>query len=364
MGYRETFANIHLDAIKWNINYIEKKSNKKVFAVVKANAYGHGIIEVSKYLENNGIDYLCVSSLDEAVLLRKNHIKSPILILGYVNPLYIAENLHYDFTYSVISLDWLLKFLNENLQLTKIKLHLKLDTGMNRLGIKGFNEFDEVIKISKLYNIKYEGVFSHYHSSEDKSRFYSKQQFDLFYNMIVKSSIDFKWIHIANTDASFSEDEKFSNAVRCGISLYGYSTHDFNLKRALDLYSVIAQIKKVRINEIVGYSASHMVSNESNIAIVPIGYGDGFNRHLQGATLYVGSHPVKIIGRVSMDQINIEYPDNYDGKIVEIIGNNQDAKYYAQYLNTIPYEILTSLSTRITRNYYEHGNLLFTKDYQ
>ena len=364
MGYRETFANINLDAIKHNINLIESKSRKTVFAVVKANAYGHGIIEISKYLEKNGIAYLCVSSLDEAVLLRNNGITSPILILGYVNPMYIKENLHHDITYSVISLEWFQQFIRLDIDFEAIKLHIKLDTGMNRLGIKEVSDLEEILKISSDFNIQYEGIFSHYHSSEDLKHDFSNKQFEIFEKLIKHTRLNFKWIHIANTDASFSENEKLSNAVRCGVSIYGYSSHKNNLIRALDLYSVITQIKHVSKNEVIGYSASHRALKDHRIAIVPIGYADGLNRHLQGFSLYLGNHKVEIIGRISMDQVNIEYPDNYDGRVVEIIGQNQDANDIAKYLNTISYEVLTSLSTRITRHYYEEGKLIKTIDFK
>ncbi|NCC57423.1 MAG: hypothetical protein EOM17_07310 [Synergistales bacterium] len=201
MGYRETFANINLDAIKHNIQLIGAKSNKTVFAVVKANAYGHGIIEISKYLEKIGIAYLCVSSLDEAVLLRNNGITSPILILGYVNPIFIKENLQHNITYSVISLEWFHQLISLDIDLSAIKLHIKLDTGMNRLGIKNISELEEIIKISSDFNIKYEGIFSHYHSSEDLQHNYSNKQFKIFEELVKFSHINLSCIFLRNADS-------------------------------------------------------------------------------------------------------------------------------------------------------------------
>lgn len=360
MYHRKTYANINLDKLDYNLEQIHTESNKSLFCVVKANAYGHGIVEISKHLINQPhVKYLCVSSIDEALLLREHLIEFPIINLGYTDIEDIETCIDNNITVSLPSLDWLVSLSSPPLTLSGLKVHIKIDTGMNRLGIKGIHEYLDVLSLAKKLNIEFEGIFSHYHSSDEKDNSSSYKQLELFEEILESSQHNYDWIHIANSEAIFDITDTVSNAVRCGLSMYGYSSKSTNYKPILSLYTTVTQIKKVSAHESISYSASHIVEEEKRIAILPIGYADGLNRKLQNTNLFIDDIPVKIIGRICMDQTIIEYPLAINNKIVEIIGNHQDAADLAKQLETIPYEILTSLSYRITRKYFERGCLIF-----
>jgi alanine racemase len=359
MLHRKTYATISLDKLNYNLEKIQSQSNKSLFCVVKANAYGHGIIEISKYLiKQPNIKYLCVSSIDEAVLLRQSLEDFPIINLGYTDIEDIETCIENDITVTLPSLDWFNSLISLSLKLSPLKIHVKLDTGMNRLGIKSIDEYQTVMTLAKTMNIEFEGIFSHYHSSDDEDNSSSFKQLELFKKFLNCQPYDFKWIHIANSDAIIDGQETISNAVRCGLSMYGYSAKTNNYKPILSLYTTITQVKSVSRLETISYSATHIIEDERRIAILPIGYADGLNRKLQNTNLYINDIPVKIIGRICMDQTIIEYPCNIDSHLVEVIGDHQDAADLAKHLETIPYEILTSLSNRITRKYVENGRLI------
>lgn len=354
MAHRKTYATINFDTLNSNLDKIQAESSKALFCVVKANAYGHGMVEISKHLINQPhVKYLCVSSMDEALLLRKHLIDFPIINLGYTDIEDVEICLVNNITVSVPSLDWLISLSSLPHNTSKLKAHVKIDTGMNRLGIKGIEEYKEVLSLATELNINFEGIFSHYHSSDNVDNSSSYNQLELFNLILNSASYNYKWIHIANSEAILDIKDTISNAVRCGLSMYGYSSRTKNYKPILSLYTTVTQVKNVSAHESISYSASHIVKNSKRIAILPIGYADGLNRKLQNTHLYVDNVAVQIIGRICMDQTIIEYPLTIDNKTVEIIGKHQDASDIARYLDTIPYEILSNLSYRITRRYYE-----------
>ncbi len=359
MSYRETYAEINLDKLNHNLNEIHSKCNKALFCVVKANAYGHGAVEISEYINKKAyVAYLCVSSIDEALDLRNHGITTPIINLGYTSPNHLDLCIENSITVSIISLAWLNEALQVNDNLSTLKCHLKVDSGMNRLGIKDISEFTSILKIGKAERISFEGIFTHYHSADSESSLYSKNQLEIFKAFVSSTNISFKWIHIANSDALIDINEDISNAVRCGIAMYGYSTKSNNFKPVLSLYTHITQVKYVNKGEVISYSATHISDKRMRVAVLPIGYADGLNRKFQNNELYVGNYPVKILGRICMDQTIIEFPNELSINKIEIIGENQDCESIAKKLDTIPYEILTNLSDRITRRYYSNGKLV------
>lgn len=360
MGHRRTYANINLDKLDYNLEQIHAETDKSLFCVVKANAYGHGIVEISKHLINQPhVKYLCVSSIDEALLLRGHLTEFPIINLGYTDIEDIETCIDNNITVSLPSLDWFVSLSSLPFTLSELKVHVKVDTGMNRLGIKGIYEYLDILSLANELNIKFEGIFSHYHSSDEEDNSSSYKQLEMFEEILNSSQYNYNWIHIANSEAIFDITDTVSNAVRCGLSMYGYSSKTTRYKPILSLYTTVTQIKKVSPNESISYSASHIVEEEKRIAVLPIGYADGLNRKLQNNNLFIDDTPVKIIGRICMDQTIIEYPLTINNKIVEIIGNHQDAVDLAEHLDTIPYEILSSLSYRITRKYFERDRLIF-----
>lgn len=359
MSYRETYAEINLDYLDYNLDEIHSTCNKALFCVVKANAYGHGAVEIADYINKKSyVAYLCVSSIDEALDLRNHGITAPIINLGYTNPNHLNLCIENSITVSLISLVWLNEALKVNDDLSKLKCHLKVDSGMNRLGIKDINEFTSILEIGKAEKIAFEGIFTHYHSADSKSSMYCTNQLEIFKSFVSSTNIAFKWIHIANSDALIDINEDISNAVRCGIAMYGYSTKSNNFKPILSLYTHISQIKHVNKGEVISYSATYISDKKMRIAILPIGYADGLNRKFQNNELYVSNYPVKILGRICMDQTIIEFPDNLSVNRIEIIGENQNCASIAKKLDTIPYEILTNLSDRITRRYFRNNKLI------
>lgn len=359
MNYRETYAEINLDYLDYNLAEIHNTCNKALFCVVKANAYGHGAIEIADFISKKSyVAYLCVSSIDEALDLRNHGIITPIINLGYTSPNHLNLCIENNITISVISLVWFREALQMNNNLSKLKCHLKIDSGMNRLGIKDINEFTSILEIGRVERITFEGIFTHYHSADSDSNLYCKNQLEIFKSFVSSTNNSFKWVHIANSDALIDIKEDISNAVRCGIAMYGYSTKSNSFKPVLSLYTHITQIKYVNKGEVISYAATYISDKRMRIAILPIGYADGLNRKFQNNMLYINNHPVKILGRICMDQTIIEFPDNLDVNRVEIIGEHQNCKYIANILETIPYEILTSLSDRITRRYYSNNVLI------
>lgn len=359
MSHRKTYANINFNHLSYNLKEIYNTSKKSLFCVVKANAYGHGIVEISKFLETQpNVEYLCVSSIDEALLLRRSLIKCPIINLGYTDIEDVDVCIKNDITISLPSLEWFNSLCKLSINHSSLKIHIKIDTGMNRLGIKNVEDYKTVIEYAKKNNILFEGIFSHYYSSDDINKSASDYQLNLFKEILYSTPYDYTWIHIANSEAIIDMKESVTNAIRCGLSMYGYSSKTTIYKPILSLYTHVTQIKNVNKNEIISYSATHVIDDEKRIAILPIGYADGFNRKLQNSVLYINNQPVKILGRICMDQTIIEYPLNIDQMDVEIIGENQSANDLAKYLDTIPYEVLSTLSYRITRNYYYNDKLV------
>lgn len=359
MGHRKTYIDINLNNLNDNLNAIYSESKKSLFCVVKANAYGHGMLEISKHLISRPfVKYLCVSSIDEAFLLRNSISDFPIINLGYTDMEDIQYCIDHNITVSLPSLEWFNSLKSLSPDISKLKIHIKIDTGMNRLGIKHLDEYHAVIELAKKMNITFEGIFSHYHSSDNEDNSSSYKQLQLFSDFLDSNQYNFKWVHIANSEAIVDITDNLSNAVRCGLSMYGYSSKTKNYKPILSLYSTVTQVKAVTSQESISYSATHVVTNEKQIAILPIGYADGLNRKLQDVSFFIDNTEVKVLGRICMDQTIIEYPPGLAKKTVEIIGNHQNAADLASYLDTIPYEVLSNLSYRITRKYYLEGHLI------
>ena len=364
MIYRDTWAQINLDHFAYNINTIKEHTKKEIFCVVKANAYGHGDYYIAKEAIALGCAYIAVSSLDEAITLRKQGIDAPILILGYVNPDDVDVVLKEKITITAVSLDWVNRICAKN-NIANLKVHLKVDTGMNRLGIKKLDEMKEAMSLLLEKNVCIEGIFTHFHSAdiEDKSK--CDRQKNWFYRILDSLDYDFKWIHTSNSDASISYDVDRANAVRPGLALYGVKDMDstIHLKPVLSLYTRMTNVKEIMPNETVGYGATYTAKKKEWIATLPIGYGDGFTRANQGRYLCVDEHPCEIIGRICMDQCMIRLDEEHSaGEIVEIIGEHILVEDMARELKTIPYEVLCLLNDRIPRIFIKHGNLIGTQN--
>ncbi len=379
--YQRVTAEIDLDAVAYNIKNIRKKVKKEtmIMGVVKADAYGHGAVEVSKVLLYNGANWLGVAMIDEAVQLRKNNIMVPILILGYTPEAEIEDVVRYDIIQTVFSYEMAKMVSDAAVKLGKTaKIHIKADTGMGRIGfIPEENIGDEVLKISKLPNIEINGIFTHFSTSDEKDKTFTKLQYDRFkyaIDEIEKKGIKLAVKHCANSAAIMDFDDLGFNMVRAGIILYGMYPSDEVIKENLSLKPVmsikthISYVKKVGKNIPVSYGRTYYTDKESVIATVPVGYADGYIRKMQnGGRVIVNGHYANIVGRVCMDQFMIDItdvPDVSSGDEVILMGSDGKlsitAEEIAHVLDTINYEVVCMIGKRVPREYIKNNEIIKT----
>lgn len=366
IGYRPTWAEINLNNLTHNFRMVKKNLAPfvKVMACVKADAYGHGLIPVAKALVRIGVDYLSVASIDEGIKLRKAGIKIPILVLGMVLKEDIRPLFDYNLTQNVCSLDFALTLNRLGKRLNKkINVHLKIDTGMGRLGVLHKDAVKFVEEVNALENLNIEGIFTHL-ACADNNKSFTSYQIGLFEDIITelkKKGIRIPFIHAANSLGITSYKSGHFNMVRPGIILYGlYPKRDMDikLKPVLSLKTKVVYIKEVPSGWGISYGHIYVTNRKTKIVTLPIGYGDGYPRHLsnKGPVLIRGKR-FKISGRVCMDQIMIDVGSfNVSiGDEVVLMGHQKRNKIgceeIARLINTIPYEIVCGLGSRIPRIY-------------
>lgn len=384
MGYKRLTAEIDLDAVDFNIKSIIKRvdGRAKLIGTVKADAYGHGAIEVARVLEENGVDIFSVAMLDEAINLRKQGLDKTILMLGLTPPEYIKEALEYDVILPVVSYAEAVKISEEAKKLgKKAVVHIKLDTGMGRIGFRADckETVDEVEKVSKLDNIEINGIFTHFCTSDCKDKTFTGIQKERFVNTV--NAIEARGIHIPLKHASASAglmdfDDMFFNAVRPGIILYGYYPSDevmkerLPLKPVMSLKTYVTFIKEIEKGDSLGYGRTYIADEKRTIATIPAGYADGYNRLLsnKGRVLVNGkSAPIK--GRICMDQcmVDITGIDAKEWDEVVLLGRqgNEEitADEIADIIGTISYEVLCMVSKRVPRVYIKNGKVVGEKNY-
>ena len=355
-----SYVNVNLNQVKSNYKVYKSliKPHQKIMAVVKANAYGHGDVEVATVLQELGCRDFAVSNLEEGVKLRCNGIAGTILILGYTPINRIFEVEKYSLTQAIFSMDYLTKILSLRL---KIKVQFKIETGMNRLGLIPNKQTEKAIKNS-LLKLQVEGLFTHLATADDSSMLaLTNRQIKLFENFIKRfKKQNFPYLHYLNSAGGILVNNGVSTHVRLGIILYGLKpSSNFELplgvKPCLEWKSVITMIKRVKVNEFIGYGASYKTNKNTLVATVSTGYADGFSRAMSnGGTVIVNGKKARVIGRVCMDQFMIDVTDIIGVKPyseVTIIGNFQTANDLALYLNTIPYEVVCQISSRVFKNY-------------
>lgn len=361
--HRPSYIEINLENIKNNIRNVQAhlQNNEDIFAVVKANAYSHGLLEVGRAAIDAGATGLCVATLDEALMLRDASIVEPILVLGVTDAKYAPLAAQQNISLTVASKGWLAFTQNENFE--GLKVHLKVDSGMGRIGITDKDELLEACEILK--NDKRfiaEGIFTHFATADNPDDSYFKYQMNDFKEMLTNLPIDFKYKHAANSATTLWKDDSGFNMVRLGIAMYGLNPSGtdialpYELKSGFSLQSEIVFVKKVQPKSKIGYGATYEAPNEEWIATVPIGYADGWLRRMQGFEVLVDGNRCPIVGRVCMDQLMIKLPGPYiPGTRVTLLGENggQEVRIQsaAEYADTIGYEIICSLSERLPRVY-------------
>lgn len=367
--YRDTSIGIDLKAIEYNIMEVNKQLPKstEIMAVVKANAYGHGSIQVAKKALQSGATSLGVAFLEEALELRRAGITSPILVLGIVAPRYASIAADYKITLTFFQLGWL-KEVNEISLDSTLRVHMKWDTGMGRIGLRSETELTEVIKeLTNNSNIELTGVFTHFSTADSEDLSYFNLQKESFNNLLSKFKKQWQspvQIHIGNSAAAIRFPEEMYNTIRLGISMYGLYPSDvtkkenrIHLKQAFSLCSKLIHVKKVAPGESIGYGQEYVTSKDEWIGTIPIGYGDGWARRLQGFDVLINGKKFLIVGRICMDQMMVRLDKSYPvGTEVVLIGqqNNQliSVDDVADYLGTINYEIPCMLNDRIPHVYY------------
>ncbi len=372
-----TWVEIDLDALKCNFDAVRKTlpENIKILAVVKANAYGHGAVGVSKFLEDKA-DYLAVAATDEALELRKNGVNCPILILGHIPYGDYGNIVKYNITPTISDF-----YEAELLSKAAVKagvtspLHIAVDTGMNRIGF-ACNEksVEEIKKIKTLSNIEIEGVFSHLAAADMLDKSYTKMQaekFDKFVSDLEKAGINAPVKHLYNS-AAIADLEKKYDMVRQGIILYGLKPSDeveFNNisvpQPVMSMKTRVVQVKTLPPGVSISYGCTYTTEKETRVATLCAGYADGVTRVLSnnGEVLIRGKR-AKIIGRVCMDQFMVdvtEIPQVEAGDTATIFGTDGEETIsvdeIAKKANTINYEIICNINSRVTRVYMRNGKV-------
>ena len=366
---RRTWAEIDTDALIHNFNIIKSTSNSSVCAVVKANAYGHGADIVAPLLQEAGADYFAVSNIEEAVELRELGITKPILILGYTPIDYTNELQQYDISQCVYSLEYAnelsLAALKSNLN---IKIHLKLDTGMSRLGFdcrsEDLNGINDAVIASKLNGLSLEGVFTHFAVSDRNSTQedgFTNQQYVRFENAVnhlKQNGLNPKYIHCCNSAALCQDNDKHLDMCRAGIVLYGL-TPSSELKLPQDFMpvmnfkSVVSQVKKIHKGDTVSYGRSFKADKDMTVATICAGYADGYPRLLSNkGYVLINGHRANIIGRICMDQFCVDVTDigdvNRDDEVL-LWGKDLPVEQFADMTGTINYELVCGVSHRVKR---------------
>lgn len=381
---RPVYAEIDLDAIAYNMKNIKNLAkDKEVIAVVKADCYGHGALDVAPTLLENGASRLAVAVLTEGIELRNDNIKAPIMILGYT-PSYLNEELiKYDLEQTVYDLDYAKELSKTALSLNKkAKIHIAIDTGMGRIGFLPTEKaIYDICKICSLEGLEVIGIFTHFSTSDEKDKEYTNEQFEKFTDLLKKLSdlnIEIPIKHVSNSGAIMDMPETYLDAVRAGIILYGYypsnevKKENLSLKPALTLKATITRVQEMDAGMSISYGRTFKTERRSLIATIPIGYADGYSRLLaKNAKVIINGQFASIVGRICMDQCMIDITDiNGDIKVgdeVIVLGEQDGLRFnaddFAEIMGTINYEILCMLKYRIPRVYVKNGKIFNVRNY-
>ena len=366
-------AEINLAAIAENLKFIKSKTSAQVLAVVKADAYGHGLIHVAKAAEDAGADWLGTALLAEAISLRNGGITKPII--SWLTP--IGEDfktaINLDIDLSVSSIELLNEIISVGKSLNKApRVHIEIDTGMNRggFGDEWGSSLPEVVTAIKANEIKSIGIWSHFARADEPNEVMNKSQLDLFNQKIkqlTELGVNLEFIHIANSAAALSNQAAHKNIIRWGIGLYGLSPDVINmgdsnllgLKPAMKLFAKLQLVKSVKAGQSVGYGGTAITKSDTKLGVVTLGYADGVPRNANNlAGIFVAGKRAPLIGRVSMDQFVVDLGSNSlakTGDEVIVFGDGSQGEYtideWAKACGTINYEIVTRIGVRVPRIY-------------
>lgn len=368
---RSTVATIDLDALEWNIGVIRRRTpGKAILAMVKANAYGHGMIPISRALQAYGVEMLGTALVDEALLLRTAGISIPIMVLTPVEPHECLAAAEHDLITVACDLSQIRALGEAATSLGKqAEVHLYIDTGMHREGFRPHDATVAAEAIRSIPGIRLTGICTHFATADDPNSPFLREQLSTF-NEVRKQcesvGCTFATVHAANTGAMWQSEQTHFSMVRPGLSLYGYASpgnEAMTLRPVMSLASRIISIRRAWPGETVSYGRRYMVTNETTIVTVPVGYGDGYMRSLTGvAECLIGGERFPVVGSICMDELMVDVgnADVHLGDEVVLLGrqvqrdgllNSIDAVEIAAWASTIPYEITTAISARVPRSF-------------
>lgn len=381
--YYRVYADIDLDAIYENVKNAKAllKKDTKMMAIVKADGYGHGAVEVARQIDEL-VDAYGVAILEEGIELRKAGFTKPILILGYTpKPLYPAM-IRYDIATAVFTMEMAKEISDTAVAMHKnANIHIKLDTGMSRIGFAITKESKEIIEqIAKLPGIEIKGCFSHFARMDEKDKTKANEQFAKFTKMVnalEKDGVDLGIRHISNSAGIMEAPEVQMDMVRNGICLYGlYPSEEVQkerlpLKPAMELKAYVSYVKTLEPGVEIGYGGTYTTTKKTKVATIPVGYADGYSRCLSGkGSVLIHGKKAPILGRVCMDQFMVDVTDIDNvcvGDRVTLFGKDGDSCITIEEISAMAhsfnYEFVCDIGKRIPRVYYRHGKVIETKDY-
>jgi alanine racemase len=370
--YRDTWAEVDLNAVSYNVSSISqlyRKKNVDVMAVVKGNGYGHGAVEIAKVALESGAKYLAVALLDEAIQLREANITAPILVLGRIRPEDVAVAVSWDTMITVFQVEWLQEAKNYLPSNQTIQIHVKFDTGMGRVGLRTKEEAALLFQfIKENHSFKLHGIYTHFATADELDVSYVNEQHERFLSMLewVKQwDIQVPLLHSGNSAAGMRFPDKMFNVCRLGISMYGLTpspdiTEELPviLKPAFSLRSRLVQVKELPPGESISYGATYKTKENEWIGTIPIGYADGWLRYhsTNGGEVLINGERVPFVGRICMDQCMVRLSKSVEiGTVVTLIGEDGRDKItmdeVAARLGTINYEIPCVINQRVPRVY-------------
>lgn len=375
---RNVRAEINLDNLIHNISEVKRLSQgtAKILAIVKGDAYGHGARQMAKTMIENGVDRFAVAILDEALELRSDGIAAPILVLGYTQKERFKFVVANDIEQTIYSLEAAKELsLEAGRQGKEVRIHVKIDTGLGRIGFKADESSITTIKeISMLPNIIIEGIFTHFATAQNKNKDFTIQQFERFYNICSKledEGMEFKFKHCANSATIIDHPNMYMDMIRPGSILYGLAPSQevklerINLQQVISLKALITHVKEIDVGESVSYNREFIALRKTKVASLPLGYADGYSKKLSGkAEVLVHGKRVPVIGSICMDQCMIDVtniPDIKVGDEVVLLGKQKcefiSADEIAEKLE-IPYtEVVSRIGRRVPRVYIKGGKV-------
>ena len=364
-----TWLEIDLSNYKHNIRELKKiyPSGCGFMQIVKADAYGHGALQIAQKAIEEKAEFLGVANLNEGIYLRKNNIKIPILSLSPSFYFEIDDILHYNLIPSISDYEFAQKF-SKKLKNQKYPIHINVDTGMGRSGFYYSEAFENIEKIAKLPNLIIEGIYSHLACAEEKDNIYNQNQENKLKTLLEKIKIPLKYVHIANSAGCINLKGNFTNLVRIGLMSFGiYASKEFeniiNLKPVMRVKTKIVQIKNASKGDFIGYNCTYKASKDMQYAILPIGYADGYNYLLANKGFVLVNDVIcPVIGKISMDltAVDISKTKAKIGDVVIILGDKIKIEELVKEYNGSFYEFACHIGKRATKYFFDEGKIIST----